>query len=333
MDRCHQISKRINVHRYQGDRYTHLTNLIEVGQSLTIDGVGVRFVSRDDEGAAVVSLTGIDSRRHMLRCDSFAEWPNTFKSCAHAMQCVHLVNASQHDSCDDYCASLPGGRHTCFYAAEEYVDRCIVEQEEACSTNVKELYGSLDIMCGCTTTKTPDPIIPKCNSFAQWPNTFRSCSHVKHCVHLVETTRHASCDEYCASLPGHTCFYAAEDIHIDKCSIERQESCGTNIRAKHGTTDMLCGCAIPGQTAAPRQTTAATPGQTAATTVPVKPRPACPTCGTIKQTGKLSCCTRGGAWFKQCGDFGDSNFDHTWSEGIEACKGSCSGHIRFYIVG
>ena len=231
MDRCQQISKRINVHRYQGDRYTHLTHLVEVGQSITIDGVGVRFVSRDHEGAAVVSLTGINSRHHMLRCDSFAEWPNTFKSCAHAMQCVHLVNSSHHNSCD----------------------------------------------------------------------------------------------EYCASLPGHTCFYAAEDTNIERCLIMSQEACGTNIKEKHGTTDMLCGCAIPGQTAAPRQTTAATPGQTAATRGPVKPLPACPTCGTIKQTGKLSCCAGGGAWVGKCGDPGDSSFDHTWGEGTEACKGKPIG--------
>ena len=37
-------------------------------------------------------------------------------------------------------------------------------------------------------------------------------------------------------------------------------------------------------------------------------------------TGKLSCCARGGAWFEKCGDVGDTQFDHTWAEGIRACK-------------
>ena len=40
----------------------------------------------------------------------------------------------------------------------------------------------------------------------------------------------------------------------------------------------------------------------------------------INKAGKLSCCARGGAWFKKCGDAGDTQFDHTWAEGIRACK-------------
>ena len=50
----------------------------------------------------------------------------------------------------------------------------------------------------------------------------------------------------------------------------------------------------------------------------------CSKCGIVKQSGKLSCCARGGAWFKKCGDVGDSNFDHTWVDGIQACKGFAS---------
>ena len=46
----------------------------------------------------------------------------------------------------------------------------------------------------------------------------------------------------------------------------------------------------------------------------------CPRCGTTKKSGKRSCCARGGAWFKKCGDVGDSTFEHTWAEGIQACK-------------
>ena len=45
----------------------------------------------------------------------------------------------------------------------------------------------------------------------------------------------------------------------------------------------------------------------------------CVKCATNK-VGKYSCCARGGAWFKNCGDVGDTKFDHTWTEGIEACK-------------
>ena len=46
----------------------------------------------------------------------------------------------------------------------------------------------------------------------------------------------------------------------------------------------------------------------------------CPKCGSITQSGKRSCCARGGSWFKNCGDAGDSNAGHTWVEGIQACK-------------
>ena len=46
----------------------------------------------------------------------------------------------------------------------------------------------------------------------------------------------------------------------------------------------------------------------------------CPKCGTIKKSGKRNCCTRGGAWFKKCGDDGDATFDHTWSQGFQACE-------------
>ena len=46
----------------------------------------------------------------------------------------------------------------------------------------------------------------------------------------------------------------------------------------------------------------------------------CPKCGTSKKSGKHSCCARGGAWFKRCGDAGNARFQHTWAEGIQACK-------------
>ena len=47
---------------------------------------------------------------------------------------------------------------------------------------------------------------------------------------------------------------------------------------------------------------------------------ACLTCGTIKKLGKLSCCARGGSWFGKCGGIGNTKFQHTWHEGIQACK-------------
>merc|ERR1712091_834577 len=46
----------------------------------------------------------------------------------------------------------------------------------------------------------------------------------------------------------------------------------------------------------------------------------CPKCGTISKSGTPSCCSRGGAWFKNCGHVGVTKFDHTWAEGIQACK-------------
>ena len=33
------------------------------------------------------------------------------------------------------------------------------------------------------------------------------------------------------------------------------------------------------------------------------------------------------AWFKNCGDGGDTTFDHTWAEGIQACKGFVSSRL------
>ena len=47
----------------------------------------------------------------------------------------------------------------------------------------------------------------------------------------------------------------------------------------------------------------------------------CPKCGAAKKSGRSSCCAPGGAWFKNCGDAGDTTFNHTWAEGVHACKG------------
>ena len=46
----------------------------------------------------------------------------------------------------------------------------------------------------------------------------------------------------------------------------------------------------------------------------------CPKCGSIKKSGKRSCCGRGGSWFRNCGSAGNAKLDHTWYEGIQVCK-------------
>ena len=58
-----------------------------------------------------------------------------------------------------------------------------------------------------------------------------------------------------------------------------------------------------------------TSATTAATTIAV-----CPVCGAMKRSQKLSCCARGGSWYGKCGSAGDENGEHTWHEGIQACK-------------
>ena len=55
---------------------------------------------------------------------------------------------------------------------------------------------------------------------------------------------------------------------------------------------------------------------------PDTPSEVCSKCANIKNSGGRSCCSPGGSWFTQCGDAGDPNFDHTWSEGILACYDS-----------
>ena len=46
----------------------------------------------------------------------------------------------------------------------------------------------------------------------------------------------------------------------------------------------------------------------------------CHKCGTMVKSGKRSCCGRGGSWYKNCGAAGNANSEHTWHEGIRACK-------------
>ena len=46
----------------------------------------------------------------------------------------------------------------------------------------------------------------------------------------------------------------------------------------------------------------------------------CPKCGITKKFGKISCCGRGGSWVGNCGSVGYKKPDHTWYEGLQACK-------------
>ena len=55
----------------------------------------------------------------------------------------------------------------------------------------------------------------------------------------------------------------------------------------------------------------------------------CPRCGTIGKSGKPSCCGRGGAWFKNCGGAGNAELDHSWFEGIQACKARSQSKTAF----
>ena len=65
----------------------------------------------------------------------------------------------------------------------------------------------------------------------------------------------------------------------------------------------------------------------AATTATLMRSKRCPKCGTNAKSRQLSCCARGGAWFKKCGDPGDPKFGHTWFEGTQACKGYGSSFL------
>ena len=46
----------------------------------------------------------------------------------------------------------------------------------------------------------------------------------------------------------------------------------------------------------------------------------CHTCGVVKKSNKRSCCARGGSWYGKCGGADNTNREHTWYEGLQACK-------------
>merc|ERR1711959_126224 len=58
----------------------------------------------------------------------------------------------------------------------------------------------------------------------------------------------------------------------------------------------------------------------------------CAVCGSVKKSRKKSCCGRGGSWYKNCGTSGNKKskkFDHTWFEGIQACKSKWASKSAF----
>ena len=58
----------------------------------------------------------------------------------------------------------------------------------------------------------------------------------------------------------------------------------------------------------------------------------CAKCGTFKNSGKRSCCARGGTWFTKCGDSDGTKLDHTWIEGIQACNTSASAPLALQVI-
>ena len=57
----------------------------------------------------------------------------------------------------------------------------------------------------------------------------------------------------------------------------------------------------------------------------------CPKCGVNINTGKRSCCVRGGSWFDKCGT-ADDNFEHTWVEGMQACDLFANGEVGAQVM-
>ena len=58
--------------------------------------------------------------------------------------------------------------------------------------------------------------------------------------------------------------------------------------------------------------------------------PACSECGITKKSGKRSCCAPGGSWYMNCGGVSNGNLEHSWLEGMEACRGESKGEDYRY---
>ena len=48
--------------------------------------------------------------------------------------------------------------------------------------------------------------------------------------------------------------------------------------------------------------------------------------------GKITCCGRGGSWYGKCGSPGDTEFDHTWDEGQQACLPSTPADLSQFTT-
>ena len=46
----------------------------------------------------------------------------------------------------------------------------------------------------------------------------------------------------------------------------------------------------------------------------------CQQCGTIRKSGKPSCCAHGGSWFGKCGSAVDEQVSYSWSQGLRVCN-------------
>lgn len=55
--------------------------------------------------------------------------------------------------------------------------------------------------------------------------------------------------------------------------------------------------------------------------------PQCSKCGIIRKSGKKSCCARGGSWFQICGTADSTKVEHTWVEGVQACKARVQSEV------
>ena len=47
---------------------------------------------------------------------------------------------------------------------------------------------------------------------------------------------------------------------------------------------------------------------------------ACPKCDMFTKSGRASCCAPGDAWYDKCGGAGNDHVEHTWMEGVKACR-------------
>ena len=97
-----------------------------------------------------------------------------------------------------------------------------------------------------------------------------------------------------------------------------------SVKSWGQSTHMFAGPTTATTTTSTPTTTTTTTSTTTVTTIStakrVPPSRNCAKCVGNKKSGTLTCCGRGGAWFDNCGNPGDTDFDYTWGQGIRACK-------------